>query len=116
MKIMDIIKRNNIYPRTEENIEAVLLFYFPNEKHSVVKTLSYQLYDERKLKLNEIEYLAEVISVNMSFFKEHINLNVLTAVNLINLAYQAIYLNEEEWSGSVNRIKIIESFRNTVIK
>ena len=111
---MNIIKRNNIHPRTEENIEAVLLFYFPNEKHSVVKILSRQLYDERKLKLNEIEHLAELISANMSFFKEYLNNS--TAANLIDLAYQAIYLPEEEWSGSGTRIKIIQSFKNIIIK
>ena len=52
----------NIYPRTRENIQAILEFYFPYETHSAVKEASKKLYEKRGVQLNQLEFTAKFLS------------------------------------------------------
>ena len=42
--------RPDVYPRTLENIKAVLLFYFPRISHTEIDVNAERVYDQRKFK------------------------------------------------------------------
>ena len=75
--------RPDIYPRTLENIKAVLLYYFPKTSHSEIDKNAERIYDERKFRLNELEYCCEIVSKNENVIRQFykvINLNILLIV------------------------------------
>ena len=109
--------RPDIYPRTLENIKAVLLYYFPKEKHSAINEYAVELYDERKLDLNKIEYLAEIISNNISLFQSHYKSHILKNVlpSYFNAAHEILYVKESEWNMSNNGKEILKVIRNELL-
>jgi hypothetical protein len=105
--------RTNIYPRTLENIKAVLLYYFPNEKHSAINDFAATLYDDRKLELNEIEFIAEIINTNQEVFDSLFKKNYINVLEtFFNSAHQALFDEENEWSGSDNRLIILKTIKD----
>lgn len=88
--------RPNIYPRTLENITAVLLFYFPKTSHSEINKNAERVYDQRKLKLNELEYVSCIVSKNVNVIRQYykgIDLNTLLVVG------RAVLIDEESTWG-----------------
>lgn len=54
----------NIFPRTRNNIQAILEYYFPFETHSAIKEASKKLYEKRGVALNQLEFTAKFLSEN----------------------------------------------------
>jgi hypothetical protein len=92
--------RPDIYPRTLENIKAVLLYYFPNEKHSKIDSFGEEIYDNRKIELNVLEYLCQIISENRQFFEELYPHN--GGLLSVNNVYMALFDDESSWNMSDN--------------
>lgn len=101
--------RNDVYPRTLENIEAVFLYYYPEEKHSTINKYAAKLYDERVMQLNEIEYIAETVYKHSAVFKKHYN--DLSLQSTFNACYQALFVAEEDWNNSKNGIVIFKTIK-----
>ncbi|MDO1514342.1 hypothetical protein Q2T41_16935 [Maribacter confluentis] len=96
--------RPNIYPRTLENIKAVLLFYFPKISHGEINASAEKVYDQRKFKLNELEYCCEVLSKNESLIREYyksLDLNILLVVG-----YSVLFEDEKRWGSTSRREKL----------
>ena len=96
--------RPNIYPRTLENIKAVLLFYFPKISHSEINASAEKVYDQRKFKLNELEHCCAVVSKNEKVIRKYykaLNLNILLIVG-----YDVIFEDENNWGGTSRREKM----------
>lgn len=105
--------KENIYPRTAENIEAILLHFFKTEKHSTIKEFSEKLYDERKVDLNEIEYLAARISDNLDWCKANFknSLNEPLMVRYMKDAIEGVFVEEKNWSGREPRFEILRKYK-----
>jgi hypothetical protein len=101
--------RNDIYPRTLENIKAVLLYYFPEEKHSTINIYAAKLYDERVFQINEIEYIAEIIYNHSAIFKKHYH--DLSIQATFNACYNALFVAEENWNISKNGVVIFKTIK-----
>tara|TARA_R110002049_G_scaffold168278_2_gene334849 strand:- start:1181 stop:1501 length:321 start_codon:yes stop_codon:yes gene_type:complete len=96
--------RPDVYPRTLENIKAVLLYYFPKASHSEININSERIYDQRKFNLNELEYCCEVVSKNepvIRQFYKSIDINILLVVG-----YDVLFKDESSWGGSERTLKI----------
>jgi len=96
--------RPDVYPRTLENIKAVLLFYFPKTSHSEIDKNAERVYDQRKFKLNELEYCCEVVSKNEDIIRQYyraIDLNTLLVVG-----YDVLFEDEKKWGGTSRREKL----------
>lgn len=107
--------KNNIYPRSLENIKAILDFYFKEYSISAVSEYATLLHDERKWSLDKIEAYAYIISESRAFFADEFN-TPSTLANLMNYTYQAIELNKEDWKGSISgRLRILKAYRNYLV-
>ena len=75
--------RPDIYPRTLENITAVLLYYFPKFSHSEIDKNAERVYDQRKFQLNELEHCCEITTKNVDLIRQYyqgIDINTLLYV------------------------------------
>ena len=96
--------RPDIYSRTLENIRAVLLYYFPKSSHSEVNKNAERVYEERKMKLNELEYCCEIVTKNEDLIREYyrgIDINTLVVVG-----YDVLFEDESKWGGVQRRDKL----------
>tara|TARA_R110000796_G_scaffold133143_1_gene248677 strand:- start:58 stop:378 length:321 start_codon:yes stop_codon:yes gene_type:complete len=96
--------RPDIYPRTIENIKAVLLFYFPKTSHSEIDVNAERVYDQRKFKLNELEYCCDVVSKNEKVIRQFykaLDLNMFLVVG-----YDVLFEEEISWGGTSRREKM----------
>ena len=107
--------KNNIYPRSSENIKAILDFYFKDYSISDVSEYATLIHNERKWSLDEIEYFAYIVSESTVFFAEALK-TPPTLSNLFNYTQQTICLKEVEWRGSVSGTKsILKAFKSYLI-
>ena len=89
---MNIPKRSeNIYPTTEENIKYALLYYFPTIPHSTIDQESKRIYEKRGLALNQVEYVAKLVSENMEFLKGYLGGKANSFEILFQQGTEAIY-------------------------
>ncbi|PVW16270.1 hypothetical protein [Marixanthomonas spongiae] len=96
--------RPDVYPRTLENIKAVLLHYFPKTSHTEIDKNAERIYDQRKFKLNELEYCCEVVTKNVDVIREYykaLDLNILLIVG-----YDVLFEDEKKWGGTSRRAKL----------
>jgi hypothetical protein len=87
--------RPDVYPRTLENITAVLLHYFPNKSHTEINKNAERIYDQRKFKLNELEYCAEIVTKNEDLIRQYYNgldINILLVIG-----YDVLFEDESTW-------------------
>ena len=91
--------RANIYPRTVENIKAILLYYFPHEKHSILDGYAVKVYDERIIALNELEWVCEQIHENKELF-DHLYPKRKNMPSEISMSYTAVFKDETKWKFS----------------
>lgn len=91
-------KELNIYPKSEENVNALLCFYFNKynlDKENSTKTIL----DYSSLSLNQIEFIVRKLSESFEeifnpFFK-----NGRTSIdNLMRYGIEGLTKNEEDWS------------------
>lgn len=100
----------NIYPKNDENIEAILSFYFYLPKGNLNQE---ELFSN--LEVNQIEYIALQVSNNLKFFKDKLDVNGLTISNLMSYGVDALAKDKIPTSGSKNRQKITKEFRQLII-
>lgn len=104
--------RPDIYPRTLENIKAVMLYYFPDSSHSEVNKNAERIYDQRRFKLNELEYAAYIISKNESLIREYynaLNMNILLVI-----AHELLFEDESSW-GTNDRGKKLRGIKERLV-
>lgn len=105
----------NIYPRTRENVRAIFTFYFSNARISEIDEVTEKYYDDNVYDLCHLEFFAEKIAENYSFFDTEFN-SKLTIKLMMFYSEEALGKTETEWSkGSpeMNRIKSL--FRDLVV-
>ncbi|WP_339655339.1 hypothetical protein [uncultured Maribacter sp.] len=96
--------RPDVYPRTLENIKAVLLFYFPRISHTEIDVNAERVYDQRKFKLNELEHCCAVVSKNEKVIRQFykaVDLNMLLVVG-----HDVLFKEEICWGGTSRREKL----------
>jgi hypothetical protein len=103
--------KNNIYPRSLENISAILNFYFKDYPISEVDECATLFHNDRKLSLDQIESYAYTVSESKMFFAEEFK-TPSTIHNLIDYVHQVIELRENQWQGSSSgRLKTLKNFK-----
>lgn len=102
-------KRENIYPLNKENITAILHYYF-DMPHGEIEWL----YEQKELSINQIEFIAKIVSKHQEILISFINSKVSspTVSNLMKYGHDAIFRPKSSWRGSKNRLEITSSFKN----
>ena len=102
--------RANIYPRTIENMKAILLYYFPLEKHSIVDEYAAKVYDERIIALNQLEWLCKTIYDNKELLN-HLYPNAENMPAKISMSYTAIFEDESKWKNGKPGLIILNTLK-----
>lgn len=113
-------KEFNIYPKTEENIKAVLSYYLDKyllfEKEEAITFLM----ENDILSMNQLEFIARKLSESwQQIFENFFNGKTTSFKNLMNYGICGLTLPESKWTyskGSSARPKIrefIEYVKNT---
>lgn len=100
----------NIYPLNEENLQALLNYYFSFLPKGNVKHLLTELYGNALI-LRDLEYAAERILPFITLIRERLQANP-TQTNIIDYAIE-IFINPEinYFENSAERIEIIKTVR-----
>lgn len=107
--------KNNIYPRSLENIRAILDFYFKEFPIDEVEKYAYVLYNERKLDLDKIEYYSYVTAQSRNFLFQHLKENGRTITNFFRYTANAINKPIEDLTGLAPERAIILAFKEYLI-
>ena len=107
-------KAANIYPRSIENIRALLLHFFPKHPHSEINEFAHKLYDERKLELIEIEEVARQLDTHYDVLQAELREDQLTLSNAFHYGEDAL-INYPKLNGSKNRNRITGLLRNRIL-
>jgi len=104
-------KEENIYPKSKENIRALIDYYFliPDGEIDF-------LFEQKKLSLNQIEFIANKVSKYIHFFEMHLDNMGMNVGNLIKYGIAVFSEIESEWEGDDGRKKITYAFKEYVIK
>jgi len=122
-------KLSNIYPSSDENIQAVLLFYFKDKWPFIAQSDTYLklktwILGEAELSMNQLEFCCRVLKYNFDFFDGRIK-NYEAATQIINLlsytkdaiSRKSVLDNDPtiKWASN-NRIKITFDYRVYILK
>lgn len=108
-------KELNIYPKNDENINALILYYFKHYDIDLLESLEF-LKAKDSTSLNQIEFILRKISeAYTSIFTTNLN-GQIKLTNLLSYAFDALTKNEKEWKGSFNRNRITKEFKDFVKK
>jgi hypothetical protein len=108
--------KNNIYPRSLENITALLNFYFKEHTISEVQEYATLLYNENKMSLDQIEKYSYLISESQIFFMQHIKEQYRTINLYFKYTQQLLELPENQWTGSkTGTLLILKAYRQYLI-
>lgn len=99
----------NIYPRSKENIRAILDQYFPTTLDKLLEESLDQFLEKKKLSLNQIEFGAKFIIENKEILEEA-EFSKLPSAR-IHYALMAIFYPRKDWRTSGNNTKRLEHFR-----
>ena len=104
-------RNKNIYPTNDENIRAIINFYFqiPDGKIEF-------LFEQKKLAINQIEFIAKQVSDNLHFIENSVGSYGLTISNAMTYGIDAMTELESNWKGSKNRIRITKELKELIIK
>ncbi len=109
-------KEFNIYPKTQENLNALLLFYFEKYDLTFENTIE-DLINKTSLSLNQIEFIIRKLSESYhTLFKDFLKNSKATSNNLINYGIEALTIDETEWCGSKARLAKTKDFLEYVKK
>jgi len=89
---------SNIYPRSVENIKAILAFYFPFENHTEIAETAVQLHEKRGVDLNQLEHTAMFVAKYRNEIRK-----IITSQSLWNLmrdTRDALFVPSEKWEIS----------------
>lgn len=108
-------KALNIYPKSNENLEALINFYFNN--HDIHRSNALELLQEKNsLTLNQCEYILKKLSEAYApIFRKHLKGHI-TLINLIQYAIDALTNEKRTPNGSPNRQMIMEEFKDFVLE
>jgi hypothetical protein len=111
---MDNISELNIYPLNEENLQALLDYFYPNLPKGNVKDLCDELkkYD---LILIELEYAAIKILPFLSKIKDMLG-SILTQTNALDYSIHIIFDLFPEQDISLERDQIINTIKGICVK
>lgn len=109
-------KEFNIYPKTEENLNALLLYYF--DKYDILKeNVLEDLMNKTSLSLNQIDFIIRKLSESYKvLFEDFLKASIPTATNLINYGIEALTIDEDKWRGSKDRLEKTKDFLDYVKK
>ena len=108
-------KELNIYPKNDENINALISYYFKHYDIDLLESLEF-LKAKDSTSLNQIEFILRKISeAYTSIFTTNLN-GQIKLTNLLSYAFDALTKNEKEWKGSFNRNRITKEFKDFVKK
>ena len=104
-------KELNIYPKSEENLKALISFYL--DQYDVIDDNGLQLLKEKtSLSLNQVEFMFRKISeAYIPIFQKHFK-SPMTISNLLKYAIDA--LSEGNVHGSQNRVLITKEFEEFI--
>ena len=100
----------NIYPNNEENVRAILDYYF-----KIPDNDTKWIFEQKDLTINQVEFIAKKVSNNIEFFKINIP-NGIDISNLMHYGFDALTKIKSDWKGSKERLRIIREFRDLVEK
>lgn len=98
----------NIYPYSEENIRAILDFYFEIPEGNLNFMLT-----KKDLTINQIEYIAKRVSENIEYLNKHIKR--LTISNAMTYGIDALTVSEKNWRGTQSRNAITRGLRVLIL-
>lgn len=108
-------KELNIYPKSEENLNALISFYFEQFEIDMSESFEF-LKTKSSISLNQIEFILRKLNeAYISIFLSNLNGKIKLS-NLLSYGFDALTKNEKEWNGSTSRIKITKEFRDFVNK
>ncbi len=106
----------NIYPKTEENLNALLFFYFAKYDLPMENAIE-DLISKTSLSLNQVEFIVRKLSESYKIlFEDFFKNKKTTATNLINYGIEALTIDEAKWQGSKPRLAKIKDFLGYVQK
>ena len=111
---MSLPKRtSNIYPKNDENLQALIDFYFAEFNIGQKDSLKI-LNDNTSLSLNQIEFIIRKLSeAYIPVFRKHLKIPIEFS-NLFNYGKSALVDAEISKSGSKNRQFITKEFQDFV--
>jgi hypothetical protein len=106
---MDSVGKN-IYPLTEENLQALLTYFFPNSPRGNLKDIVKELNNQR-ISLHELEYSFEQILPLISVITEKIG-DIPTQTNILDYSVES-FLDQEYCNYNIDgeRREIINILR-----
>ena len=108
-------KELNIYPKSEENFNALISFYFDQFEIDLSESLDF-LKTKSSISLNQIEFIFRKLNeAYIPIFSANLNGKIKLS-NLLSYGFDALTKNEKDWNGSLPRIKITKEFREFVKK
>lgn len=110
----NIHEKSFSYPRSVENIKALLLHFFPNRSHSEIDEFAHKLHNERELELIEIEDVCRQVNKHFDVLKNEIRKEMLTVSCAYSYGKEALYIYPEN-RGSAARLRIIEELRKSIM-
>lgn len=106
-------RSENIYPKTDENIQAIIDYYFVDFNVGQDGAIE-RLKEQRSLSLNQIEFIIKKLSeAYIPIFREHLK-RPIELQNLIKYGIDAIVIKEISKGGSKSRQNITLEFQNFV--
>ena len=107
-------KKLNIYPKTENNIQAIIEYYFAKLELDTEGVMTYLMNEKSYLELNQIEFLCRKINEGyQNIFQPNLN-GQIGLKNLLSYSVDALTKDKNEWNGSKNRIRITQEFSDFV--
>lgn len=108
-------KNENIYPCTEENIAAVLKFYFSGYPSEEIYSSAQIIFKKYDLEMNQIEFVAKTICKYIDFIeREMIVVRADNLSNIMKYGKEAIYVENDNLNGSKNRKRITRELKRMI--
>ena len=107
-------KKLNIYPKTDNNIQAIIEYYFAELELDTEGIIKYLMNEKSYLELNQIEFLFRKINEGyLNVFRPNLN-GQIGLKNLLSYSVDALTKDKNEWNGSKNRLRITQEFLDFV--
>lgn len=106
-------KELNIYPKTDENINALISYYFDKYDVDLSESLEF-VKSKSSLSLNQIQFICRKINEGyLNIFRPNLK-GQIELKNLLSYSVDALTKDKTEWNGSKNRIRITQEFLDFV--
>lgn len=102
------LKKDNIFPKSEENILAVLNFYFDVP----IGEIDFLL--EEDFTINQIEFIAKTVSKYTFYLDKESGITGNSASNFMKYGIDAMTKSDFAWNGSKNRKRITTELKKMI--